>query len=122
MTENEELHYMYSYKLGNGRKPFYPDEILNEALDAAISALKEIRQYREIGTAEECREAIYKQKPKKCVIYSCHEHTYYKCPSCGKIHMSRYKHGCQRLGRIPRFCEYCGQAIDDNLEGMEDEG
>ena len=36
-----------------------------EALDMAISALKEIKQYREIGTVEECREAAEKRKPKK---------------------------------------------------------
>ena len=77
--------------------------------------------YREIGTVEECREAVDKKNAKKCVIDSCPDHTHYKCPSCGKIHLSRYKHGCPSLGRIPRFCEYCGQAIDENLEGMEDE-
>lgn len=82
---------------------------------------KELRKYRKIGTVEECREAVEKQKAKKCVIDSCPDHTHYKCPSCGKIHLSRYKHGCPSLGRIPRFCEYCGQAIDENLEGMEDE-
>ena len=94
---------------------------VNEALEIAKQALEEIQQYREIGTVEECREAVEKQKAKKCVIDSCPDHTHYKCPSCGKIHLSRYKHGCPRLGRIPRFCEYCGQAIDENLEGMEDE-
>ena len=73
------------------------------------------------GTVKECREAVEKQKPKKCVIDSCPDHTHYKCSSCGKIHLSRYKHGCPNLGRIPRFCEYCGQAIDENLEGMRDE-
>ena len=72
------------------------------------------------GTVEECREAREKQKAKKCVIDSCPDHTHYKCPSCGKIHLSRYKQGCPNLGRIPRFCECCGQAIDENLEGMED--
>ena len=77
--------------------------------------------YREIGTVEECREAVEKQKPKKCVIDSFPDHMHYKCPSCGKIHLSRYKHGCPSLGRIPRFCEYCGQAIDENLEEKEDE-
>ena len=92
-----------------------------ELFETAIAALKEIQQYREIGTVEECREAVEKQKAKKCVIDSCPDHTHYKCPSCGKIHLSRYKHGCPNLGRIPRFCEYCGQAIDENLEGMEDE-
>ena len=86
-----------------------------------ISALGEVQKYRQIGTVEECRKAVEKQKAKKCVIDSCPDHTHYKCPSCGKIHLSRYKHGCPRLGRIPRFCEYCGQAIDENLEGMEDD-
>ena len=73
------------------------------------------------GTVEECREAVEKQKAKKCIIDSRPDRTYYKCPSCGKIHLSRYKHGIPRLGRIPRFCDHCGQAIDENLEGMEDE-
>ena len=73
------------------------------------------------GTVEECREAVEKQKAKKCVIDPYPDYTHYKCPSCGKIHLSRYKHGLPRLGRIPRFCEYCGQAIAENLEGMEDE-
>ena len=83
---------------------------------------EELEQYRKIGTVEECREAVDKQKAKKCVIDSCPDHTHYKCPSCGKIHLSRYKHGCPSLGRIPRFCEYCGQAIkDEDLEEMEDE-
>ena len=31
-----------------------------EALDMAITALKEIQQYREIGTVGECREAVEK--------------------------------------------------------------
>ena len=83
--------------------------------------LDELLQYREIGTVEECREAVEKQKAKKCVIDPYPDYTHYKCPSCGKIHLSRYKHGLPSLGRIPRFCEYCGQAIDENLEGMEDE-
>lgn len=87
----------------------------------AIEALKEIQQYREIGTVEECRKAVEKQKAKKCVIDFCPDHTHYKCPSCGKIHLSIYKCGCLILGSIPRFCEYCGQAlIDNDLEGMED--
>ena len=92
-----------------------------EALEIALSSMEKFQQYREIGTVEECRKAVEKQKVKKCVIDSCPDHTHYKCPSCGKIHLSRYKHGCPSLGRIPRFCEYCGQAIDENLEGMEDE-
>ena len=92
-----------------------------EALEVAISTLKEGQQYHKIGTVEECREAAEKQKSKKCVIDSCPDHMHDKCPLCGKIHLSRYKHGCPSLGRISRFCEYCGQAIDENLEEKEDE-
>ena len=89
--------------------------------DELAKIIVEWIQYNKIGTVEECREAVDKKNAKKCVIDSCPDHTHYKCPSCGKIHLSRYKHGCPSLGRIPRFCEYCGQAIDENLEGMEDE-
>ena len=33
-----------------------------KSYEVAISALKEIQQYRKIGTVEECREAMAKQK------------------------------------------------------------
>ena len=83
--------------------------------------IDECAEYEAIGTVEECRESREKRSPEKCIIDSCPGHTHYKCPSCGKIHLSRYKHGFPSLGRIPRFCDHCGQAIDENLEGMEDE-
>ena len=86
-----------------------------DAHKIAISALKELQQYREIGTVEKCREAIEKQRPKKCIIDSCPNHAHYKCPSCGQIELSIYKHGFPRLGRITKYCENCGQAlIDEN--------
>ena len=91
------------------------------AIEIAIEALKEVQQYREIGTVEECRDAREKQKPKKCVVDSCPDHTHYKCPLCGQIKLSIYKHGFPRLGRITKYCENCGQAIDENLEEMEDD-
>ena len=90
----------------------YPEDC---AIEEAIEALKEIQQYREIGTVEKCREAIEKQRPKKCIIDSCPDHAHYKCPSCGQIELSIYKHGFPRLGRITKYCENCGQAlIDEN--------
>ena len=83
-----------------------------EVIEMAISALKEIQQYREIGTVEECREAREKQKAKKCVQDTCHDHTHYKCPTCGKIQMSEYKRGIRILGRITNFCDNCGQGLE----------
>lgn len=38
---------------------------LGQAAFRAIECIKELQQYREIGTVEEFREAVEKQKPKK---------------------------------------------------------
>ena len=65
MTENEAIE---ALKLEGGIEiAGNPRRIAKffEALDMAISALKEIQQYRKIGTVEECREAVEKQRTKK---------------------------------------------------------
>lgn len=84
--------------------------------DAIIERmLDELLQYRKIGTVEECREFKEKRIPKECVVDSFPDHTHYKCPSCGQIELSIYKHGFPRLGKITKYCENCGQAlIDEN--------
>lgn len=99
-----------------GHKYVYPYP-QDYAIEEAIEVLKEIQQYREIGTVEqvrnqkhnlemaykiisdyeaigtveECREAVEKQKAKKCIIDSCSDHAHYKCPSCGKIQKTKYE-------------------------------
>ena len=84
-----------------------------EALEVAISTLKEGQQYHKIGTVEECREAVEKQKPKNIVKIREGE---YCCPKCYTVYddcIFEYDH-----------CINCGQAIKwdtENLEGMEDE-
>lgn len=105
MTENESLKIMLAYKLGRGCKPHYSDEEIEKAFDTAISALQEIRRYREIGTVEECREAVEKQKPKK-VIDRDLDFGYYTCPSCGTT-ISFMEDGY----KSHKFCLNCGQAI-----------
>ena len=128
MTENEEIKKVINglnflkEKLYNG---IYADRL--DCIDYAISALKEIQQYRKIGTVEECREAVEKRKPKKPkdslkinpvidgnVAYVDADMTVYLlCPNCGE--MIGIDESCDK------FCRECGQAIDENLEGMEDE-
>lgn len=88
-----------------------------ESCNVAINALKEIQQYREIGTVEECRKAVEKQKEKKPRDIE-YDYSYFICPTCGEgIYVSDNFES-------HKFCLNCGQAIrclDENLEGMEDE-
>lgn len=126
MTENEAIE---ALRLINTSRvhPFYSWEEMAEVRDIAISALKEIQQYREIGTVEECRKAVEKQKAKKPDIYTdtrnmvdLHGNVYaeqanvYLCPTCESF-----------IGYVENnifhYCPVCGQAIDENLEGMRDE-
>ena len=154
MTENEAIERIIRSACSSGK--CYDACLYGEGnceYDAAITALKEVQRYREIGTVEECkelasmvttekknvlgkivdewneyieigtveecREAVEKRKPKKCVNDFCPDHTHYKCPSCGKIQKTKY--GDSEFGCILNYCSNCGQAIDENLEGMEDE-
>lgn len=132
MTENEAIELLRSMQnpkqdyadvvcapaFCTGFRFVYP-EPEDYAIEEAIKALEEIRQYRAIGTVEECREAVEKQNPKKCVNDFCPDHTHYKCPSCGKIQKTEY--GDSEFGCILNYCSNCGQAIDENLEEMKDE-
>ena len=85
---------------------------VNEALEIAKQALEEIQQYRAIGTVEECREAVEKQKAKK-VIDRDLDLGYYTCPSCGTA-ISFMEDGY----KSHKFCLNCGQAI---LQENEDD-
>ena len=113
MTEQEAIEELRKLRPCGGIIP----QKRAEMIDFAIIALKEVQRYREIGTVEECREAVAKQKAKKCVEESCPDHTHYKCPSCGKIQKTKY--GDSKFGCILNYCSNCGQALDENLEGME---
>ena len=104
-----------------------------EDMEMAIEALKEIQQYREIGTVEECREAVEKRKPKKPKEILRHRGGFemQHCPNCDTDYQvdRRYKIKdgyCPACGKLldsafRNYCANCGQAIDENLEGMEDE-
>ena len=75
-----------------------------EMCDMAISALKEIQQYRENGTVEECRKAVEKQKAKKPEVID-QDFDYYKCPVCGE-----YIWATDNINDH-KYCLNCGQAV-----------
>lgn len=86
---------------------------VNEALEIAKQAIKEVQKYREIGTVEECREAVEKQRPKAPIMKPYYDdmpdEEYLCCPTCGDI----------LTDRIPAdnknfyfHCLNCGQKFD----------
>ena len=87
---------------------------VNEALEIAKQALKEIQQYREIGTVEECREAVEKQKPMKPEIYTdtvqtingSFQRDVFECPVFGD-------YICNVEDEIPMYCCSCGQKLEE---------
>lgn len=104
-----------------------------EALLMAIKSIKEVQRYREIGTVKECREAVEKRKPKKPKEILRHRGGFemQHCPKCDTDYQvdRRYKIKdgyCPACGKLldsafRNYCANCGQAIDEDLEGMEDE-
>lgn len=62
MTENETLEFLKKANRDNDMVCILPKSDMGKCL---IKALEEVQQYRAIGTVEECREAIEKQKSKK---------------------------------------------------------
>ena len=81
-------------------------------MEMIVQALEEVQQYRAIGTPEECRAAVGKQKTKKPIMkqyFEDLEDEYLCCPTCGEI----------LTDRIPAdnktfyfHCMNCGQKFD----------
>ena len=87
------------------------DRVTSRVDKYTVSLLEELKIYRGIGTVEECREAVEKKKPKK-------PHRNYKKFSGLWCKCGWYLGQKQCLDI--KYCPNCGQAIDENLEGMED--
>lgn len=114
MTKQEAIEILEEVKELDDTMYAYNPAYMN-ALDMAIEALKEIQQYREIGTVEECRKAVEKLSL-KIVSDLDYDLEYYTCPSCGTT-ISFMEDGY----KIHKCCLNCGQAIQfyENLEGIE---
>ena len=84
-------------------------------MKAIVNALEEVQKYREIGTPEECRSAVEKQKAKK-PIYKHYEDNgeppYIKisCPNGCRIQL--YPVTDKNLAYEHGYCPKCGQKID----------
>lgn len=120
MTENEAIRILGDIKLLSP---------VGQAAFRAIKCIKELQKYREIGTVEECREAVEKQKPKKMLplrnglLYDggwrC------KCPNCGCAAGENFYHPdvtkdfeyCSMLCRLYKGCLGCPLSSKNNKSG-----
>lgn len=73
--------------------------------DYITQALEEVQQYRVIGTPEECKIAVEKQRPKK-PINPDDDYGTFKCPNCNGLIFTE--------GRFEthKYCLLCGQKLD----------
>lgn len=87
----------------NGKDGCYSITEYQEAKTVAVQALEEIQQYRAIGTPEECRAAVQKQKPKKPVMDGYCGFESYECPTCH-----------HDISNEQKYCDKCGQKLGDD--------
>ena len=124
MTENEAIELLRSIQ---NQKQDYADVVCapafctgfrfvypepeDYAIEEAIEALKEVQQYRKIGTVEECREAAEKQKAKKPRLNykpKFFGKATYTCPGCGNCCLEEFANERQNNN----YCWDCGQRLD----------
>ena len=107
MTKQEAIEILEEVKELDDTMYAYNPVYMN-ALDMAIEALKEVQLYREIGTVEECRKAVDKQKPKKIIIRDWNPT---KCPTCGHELSTSLGDGYYKHPTFLERCPKCGQTI-----------
>lgn len=87
--------------------------LLDKAVEMAIKALEEVQQYRQIGTVEECREAVEKQNVNKELESHDEKHILECCISLMQELVNefaewyRWQHGedaIEELDEEERFC------------------
>lgn len=79
-----------------------------EALNIAIESMKEVEQYRALGTVEELKEAREKQVAKKPTEFNAITNGRFyaldfMCPSCNEANIGN--------PYTPKYCKHCGQAL-----------
>ena len=138
MTENEAIELLRSMQnpkqdyadvvcapaFCTGFRFVYP-EPEDYAIEEAIKALKEVQQYREVGTVEECREAVEKLKRAEEALNVILSGNYNdECNFC--VHDDNPMANCQCICGDGSWCIHNAKwngktSEDENLEGMEDE-
>lgn len=114
MTENEAIARFKSCQENVGKCEkcgFYSCCGIYDMEDTAIKALEEVQQYRQIGTVEECREAVDKQTAKKPTLIDYKKYTNF-VDNADFLQDAYWCPNCKRVVRSGSFCRDCGQHID----------
>ena len=97
MIDYQEVVKYFENKLNTGvnrnRRKYYK---------TTISAMQELQEYKQLGTLEEVREAVEKQKKKK-PKGDLHSVPHYRCHSCNESFSGR---------GFAKYCYQCGQAVE----------
>ena len=105
MTEQEAI------KIITEGKSWESDDRKIDAFIMAIDALEEIQEYMAIGTPEECRAAVEKQKAKKPepIDYK----KYMNLVKNAKfLRGSYFCPNCKHVIKSGEYCNDCGQRLD----------
>lgn len=87
------------------------EDKMEETVNSCTKLLEELQQYKAIGTVEECKEAMKKQKSEVPDIWGdAYDndgniiYDMYTCPNCGKSYEIDYSDY--------NYCSECGQRLD----------
>lgn len=112
MTENETIKELEtSIDLAKMCTQNYDRKKEIQVYEMAIKALEEVQQYCQIGTVEECREAVEKQTAKKPTLIDYKKYANF----VDNAHFLRDAYWCPNCKQVVRsgsFCDGCGQKLD----------
>ena len=109
MTENEALESALKKIIAQEKSNWgYIENFDVDENWAVRTAIEHVKQYRKIGTPEECRAAVEQQIPKRPTLCKSDEQTTrytadYRCPKCNGMFTGT---------GIANYCYHCGQRLD----------
>ena len=87
-----------------------------EFVKTAISAMQELQEYKQLGTLEEVRDAVYRREPLKIKIGEKYNKGYmskaYFCNHCNKFICFKGIEKSTTICHTYLFCNNCGQKLD----------
>ena len=103
-------------KYVNGVEEAYVTPYFEKALSAAISAMQELQEYKQLGTLEVVRDAVYRREPLKIKIGEKYNKGYmskaYFCNHCNKFICFKGIEKSTTICHTYLFCNNCGQKLD----------